>query len=240
MVGHLARGKPYPWREALPVDRSGAASVPCLFSGVASSEQSFTFASGMATRLSSRRRMFVLVEAIQTGRTRCVVDDVTWGSYVGLHGDGRASPRLFRAKRDGATSPYEWAVQALDASGPVLDLACGSAPLRRLIPDLLCIGMDSSWAELGVASRVAATPLILASSSDIPLSDKAVAAVVCSMALQVLQPLDRTLDEGRPRTSSGRHARRHRPGRQSSVVSRPGSLRTAVHRAARNSAQVSK
>ncbi len=168
------------------------------------------------------------------------MDDVTWGSYVGLHGDGRASPRLFRAKRDGATSPYEWAVQALDASGPVLDLACGSAPLRRLIPDLLCIGMDSSWAELGVASRVAATPLILASSSDIPLSDKAVAAVVCSMALQVLQPLDRTLDEGRPRTSSGRHARRHRPGRQSSVVSRPGSLRTAVHRAARNSAQVSK
>ena len=80
-------------------------------------------------------------------------------------------------------------------SGPVLDLACGSAPLRRLIPDLLCIGMDSSRAELGVASSAGATPLILASSSDIPLSDKAVAAVVCSMALRVLQPIDRTLDE---------------------------------------------
>ena len=125
------------------------------------------------------------------------MNDATWGSYLRrFHGEQPGITEAVLGKaRDGATSPYEWAVQALDASGPVLDLACGSASLRRLIPDLLCIGMDSSRAELGVASRAGATPLILASSSDIPLSDRAVAAVVCSMALQVLQPLDRTLDE---------------------------------------------
>lgn len=43
----------------------------CLFSGVASSEQSFTFASGMTTGLSLRRRVLDnLVETIRTGPTR--------------------------------------------------------------------------------------------------------------------------------------------------------------------------
>lgn len=123
--------------------------------------------------------------------------DVTWGSYLRrFHGERPGITEAVLAKaRHGATSPYEWAVQALDTSGPVLDLACGSAPLRRLIPNLLCIGMDSSRTELGVAACAGATPLVLASSNDIPLSDDAVAAVTCSMALQVLQPLDRTLDE---------------------------------------------
>lgn len=125
------------------------------------------------------------------------MNDVTWGSYLRrFHGERPGITETVLGKaRHVDTSPYEWTVQELDRRGPVLDLACGSAPIRRLIPDLLCIGLDSSPAELGVASRAGATPLILGSSSDIPLSDDAVAAVVCSMALQVLQPLDRTLDE---------------------------------------------
>ena len=77
------------------------------------------------------------------------MNDATWGRYLRrFHGERPGITEAVLGKaRDGATSPYEWAVQALDASGPVLDLACGSAPLRRLIPDLLCIGMDSSFSK---------------------------------------------------------------------------------------------
>lgn len=125
------------------------------------------------------------------------MNDGKWGSYLQrFHGErpGITEAVLGKATH-GDTNPYEWAVEALDGRGPVLDLACGSAPLGQLIPDLLCIGIDSSRAELGVAARAGATPLIRASCNDIPLRDDAVDAVVCSMALQVVQPVDRTLDE---------------------------------------------
>lgn len=125
------------------------------------------------------------------------MSDATWGSYLRNFHEERPgiTEDILGKACDGDESPYEWAVKAFGTRGPVLDLACGSAPLHWLIPDLLCIGVDSSPAELSVAAREGAMPLILALSSDIPLTDDAVFAVVCSMALQVLEPLDRTLKE---------------------------------------------
>ena len=67
--------------------------------------------------------------------------------------------------------------------------------MHRFIGSSLCVGLDSSPAELALAAHTGASPLVRALAADLPLADGAFAAVVCSMSLQILQPLDRTLRE---------------------------------------------
>lgn len=121
----------------------------------------------------------------------------TWDGYIRRFHDERAgiTDAVLGGARSRGISPYEWAVEAIDSRSPVVDLACGGGPLHELVAGPLCVGVDASSAELALAARAGAGPLVRASAGDIPLARGAAAAIVCSMSLQILQPLDRTLDE---------------------------------------------
>lgn len=125
------------------------------------------------------------------------VSNAKWDGYVRHFHDERAgiTDAVLGGARDRDISPYQWAVEAVGSRGPVVDLACGSAPLHGLIAAPLCVGVDSSRAELGLAASAGAGPLVLAAADDVPLTAGVASAIVCSMSLQILQPLDRTLDE---------------------------------------------
>lgn len=120
-----------------------------------------------------------------------------WASYIQRFHDERAgiTERVLGGARHGDESPYEWAAHSVSAQGRVVDLACGSAPLRRFITAPTYIGLDRSRAELGLACDAGKGPLVLADAANIPLASGAAETVVCSMSLQILQPLDRTLEE---------------------------------------------
>lgn len=57
------------------------------------------------------------------------------------------------------------------------------------------IGMDRSPAELSAASAAARGPLIRSSATHLPVADRTTEAVVCSMAMQVIQPVEAALAE---------------------------------------------
>ena len=130
-------------------------------------------------------------------RSRTGSYPVTWADYLRQFHDTRAgiTDVVIGGARHRGISPYQWAVQALGDRNPVVDMACGSAPLHRLITSAVCIGVDSSPAELRLAARSGAGPLLLADSGHIPMAAGSAAAVVCSMSLQILHPLERSLAE---------------------------------------------
>lgn len=97
--------------------------------------------------------------------------------------------------RDGR-DPYTWLAEGLATTGPVLDLACGSAPLHAAIGSHW-IGLDRSSGELGRAGARGALPLVLGDAGRLPFTDGQFAAVVCSMALMLLEPTDVVLEEVR-------------------------------------------
>lgn len=99
------------------------------------------------------------------------------------------------ARRNGMTA-YQWLAESAPARGLVLDLACGSAPMRAaLSPGIDYLGVDRSLAELAAAHAVANGRLLRADASALPVADAGAEAVVCSMALMILQPLEQVLDE---------------------------------------------
>lgn len=102
---------------------------------------------------------------------------------------------LDHARLSGMTA-YQWLAEPAPVRGPVLDLACGSAPMRAALnPDVDYLGADRSAAELAAAHVTATGRLVRAAAAALPLPDASVDAVVCSMALMILQPLETVLDE---------------------------------------------
>jgi SAM-dependent methyltransferase len=101
---------------------------------------------------------------------------------------------LGAARSDGA-DPYTWVLEAVGAAPLVVDLACGSAPLGVQRPPGTWVGIDLSGSELEVARHRGASPLIRADAARLPIASRSVPAVVCSMALMILQPLDEVLAE---------------------------------------------
>lgn len=101
----------------------------------------------------------------------------------------------------GAGDPYDWLLDALTGLPPaavVIDLACGSAALAdRMPPNHRYLGLDRSPAELGGAGHRRRTPAALtrADAFRLPLPDGTADAVVASMSLMLLAPLDAALDE---------------------------------------------
>jgi SAM-dependent methyltransferase len=104
---------------------------------------------------------------------------------------------LRRAASDG-TDPYGWLAEAVPAgrrSRLVLDVACGSAPMRRALQGACWVGVDRSAAELGRAAADGAGPLVRADAANLPVSAGTVEVVVCSMTLMIIEPLEAALGE---------------------------------------------
>jgi len=121
----------------------------------------------------------------------------SWRTYLAAYHDDR--PAITERLLGSATSsPYEWLVEPLrNQGGPILDLACGSAPTRPLLPGAQWIGLDSSTGELGYAAAAGRTPLVRGSANALPITAGSITAVCAALSLQVLTPLDTVLSEMR-------------------------------------------
>lgn len=96
--------------------------------------------------------------------------------------------------RSGLT-PYEWVVAPVGARRTVLDLACGSGPSMDVAKGIFWVGLDYSVQELNRARMAGRGPLVRADASHLPFREESFDAVVCSMALMLLQPLRRSIEE---------------------------------------------
>jgi SAM-dependent methyltransferase len=122
------------------------------------------------------------------------VSDWDWRAYLEqFHRDapGVTERMLARAQDDAGANPYQWTAVALPPDGPVIDLACGSAPLAGYLSHSRYLGVDSSRAELDLAAeRVGDAHVVRADIAQLPIADDATDTVTCLMALMVAQPLD--------------------------------------------------
>ncbi|WP_187645528.1 class I SAM-dependent methyltransferase [Streptomyces sp. TRM49041] len=125
------------------------------------------------------------------------MDEQEWRCFIAAYHRSRAGiTERFLALAD--ASPYAWLTEPLrGVDGPVVDLACGSAPTRAELPDADWIGVDLSAAELAEAARRGRGPLVRASVDDLPLASDSAAAVCAAMCLPVVTPLPRVLAEVR-------------------------------------------
>jgi hypothetical protein len=87
-----------------------------------------------------------------------------WPTYLADYHDERPGITelvLARAVAGRHRTPYAWLVEPLRGmGGPILDLACGSAPTRPLLSKALWIGVDASPGELAVAATAGRGPLV--------------------------------------------------------------------------------
>lgn len=96
------------------------------------------------------------------------------------------------------SSPHAWLAEPLrEIEGPVLDLACGSAPTRQELPDADWVGVDLSAGELAEAARRGRGPLARAAADALPAASASIGAVCAAMCLPVVTPLPQTLGEVR-------------------------------------------
>lgn len=124
-----------------------------------------------------------------------------WSSYLDRFHDeeaGITEDLLARTAAEG-TDPYTWCAEALTGrTGTVLDLAGGSAPMADRVdamPGAAWVGVDTSRAELVRAQAAGRTALARGSATQLPVPDEAVDTVVCTMSLQVIEPVDDALVE---------------------------------------------
>jgi SAM-dependent methyltransferase len=126
-------------------------------------------------------------------------DDV-WDEYLAAYHRehaGITERLLMRSRAQSIGTPYDWLRSALPPLiGPVVDLACGSAPLHPLLLSAESyVGFDLSEDELTLAARAGRGPLVRANALHLPLADSSVDAVVCSMGIMLMRPVDDALSE---------------------------------------------
>lgn len=113
-----------------------------------------------------------------------------WGSYLASFHEERAGVTedvLAHSHHDGLDA-YQWVAQALPAEAKVLDVACGSGPLHAHFPTW--VGLDTSVSELSRARAGGRGPLVLGDATRSPFACGSFDAVVCAMALMLVQPLE--------------------------------------------------
>lgn len=134
--------------------------------------------------------------------------DSGWAGYLAGFHDERAgiTERVLTHAHDrGGDNPYDWLLAAVPSRGRVLDLACGSAPLRARQPGRRYLGIDVAPGELARARAGGAGPLVRASAAALPVADACIDVVVCSMGLMIATPLPAVLAEiGRVLVPGGR------------------------------------
>ncbi len=120
-----------------------------------------------------------------------------WPAYLGRFHAERAgiTSAILETATDGTQSPYEWLTEVVPEACDVVDLACGDAPTKHLLTPRRWLGIDTSAAELAAARQRGAVPLVLASATVLPLAGSSVDVILCSMALQVTEPLATVMAE---------------------------------------------
>ena len=110
-----------------------------------------------------------------------------WGPY--LRRFHRERPGITEAvlacASDGGTDPYAWVAEALPPTGVVVDVACGCGPLAPALGPRW-VGVDVEPAELALARERAAGRVLRADAGALPVADGGAAAVVCAMALMLV------------------------------------------------------
>ncbi len=116
-----------------------------------------------------------------------------WTGYLdGFHREhtGATERLLSRSVDPDGLDPYDWLAAAVPPGASVVDVACGSAPTAQRIHARRYLGVDRSEAELALARRRHPhADFCVADAVDLPKVAADVDAVVCSLGLQVLQPL---------------------------------------------------
>jgi SAM-dependent methyltransferase len=122
--------------------------------------------------------------------------DQSWSSYLdGFHAQQPGiTERVLERAHNSAINPYEWAAAGVPSDAVVLDLACGSGPLAKRLTGPW-VGIDRSSSELDVANGRGVTRLVNGDGAALPFMSSCFDAVVCSMALMLVQPLDDTIAE---------------------------------------------
>ena len=118
-----------------------------------------------------------------------------WASYVGGYHDanpGITEDVLADARDRAGRSPYDWLLEAVPAgASTVVDVACGSGPIARRLPGVRVVGVDQSAGELARATGLRVRARVPA----LPLAGGCAGAVVTSMALMLMHPLEAVLAE---------------------------------------------
>lgn len=128
------------------------------------------------------------------------MDPHRWTAYLrSFHAErpGITEQAFRHVADDAAGTPYEWLLDAVGhAPGRVVDVACGNA---ALLPWLQrhdsYLGVDTSEAELNLATQQGRGPVMLADARDLPLPDQSVDTVVSSMGLMLIRPVEQALAE---------------------------------------------
>lgn len=122
---------------------------------------------------------------------------LNWSQFIGqyhLEHPGATEALLAPSRNSTGIDPYTWIRAGIDMHQRVLDLACGSAPLRTHYENSW-IGIDRSIAELTGARHWGAMNLLLADAAELPVSSGQIQVVVASMALMLFAPIDQVLAE---------------------------------------------
>jgi ubiquinone/menaquinone biosynthesis C-methylase UbiE len=80
--------------------------------------------------------------------------------------------------------------------GPILDIGCGSGPIRSALPpEVDYLGIELSFAELHKARQWDRKHLISANAIRLPLTSDSMGAVISSMAMMLVTPIEKAFDE---------------------------------------------
>lgn len=112
-----------------------------------------------------------------------------WSTYLESFHDEHPgiTADLLERSHSGRLTPYQWLIEQLPPQATVIDVACGNAPLAALL-GARWIGVDRSASELAAAGATGTAAR--ADAGALPFRSGATDVAVCSMSLQVLQPLD--------------------------------------------------
>lgn len=123
-----------------------------------------------------------------------------WATYLSIfHSDrpGVAEEILSRAF-SGQQTPYRWLARAVAKTAvTVLDVGCGAGAVARELasPERTTIGIDVSFDELRLAQERGSGPVVCADGRQLPFAAESYDAVVSSMGVVVIRPLDQLFAE---------------------------------------------
>lgn len=124
-------------------------------------------------------------------------DRRAWGAYLTAFHDRRpgiTEAVLSQCVDDHGATPFEWMTADIETTRCVLDIACGSAPTRPLIPGRW-IGVDRAESELRRAIDDHHATVALGDAVTLPVRSGSVDVVLVSMALMLIDPISDALAE---------------------------------------------